>query len=538
MSPILDKIKAANVFKKLTPARIKRAAFAIGLVCVGIVGTLLLTGSPPQATGAQEMASPPKPKRNGRDRNYNGPACFERKARPGEPASYCGDLRSLAAVNIREGQLDIVVKGLTYPWAFEFLSDTDVLVTEFSGTLSRIDTVSQKKTVISGLPEIESGKGQTGLMDVALHPDFGRNNLIYLSYAIKNTSEQFALAISRATLVEDTLTAIQKLIVADPFAPSRSNFGGALMFGDDGYLYIGTGDRSKRNWAQHPDKLTGKILRLGEDGTIPPGNPFVDTKGYHPAIFALGVRNPQGLVQDPLTNTIFEAEHGPMGGDEVNIIEKGANYGWPVVSYGMNYTYNKIGEGQRKEGINEPLFYYLPSLAISPIEIYRGQMFPEWEGDLLVGALKAQLVSKLDNVGSTVLSDTRILNEIKGRIRDIKVARDGSIWLLSQRGELFRLSRTQAETASAAVPPGGRTGQAVYDLVCSTCHSQNLPNMPRLGIAEDWTDRLPKGKEALYQSTIAGINGMPARGLCEDCTDEELKRSVDYMLSTLSPATP
>ncbi|MEO0883163.1 MAG: PQQ-dependent sugar dehydrogenase [Pseudomonadota bacterium] len=463
---------------------------------------------------------------------YNGPACFDRKARPGEPASYCGDLTSLAAVNVREGELDVLVEELKYPWAFEFLTETDIIVTEFSGRLSLIDTTTKEKTLIEGLPEIETGGGQTGLMDVALHPDFKINGLIYISYSIKDPeTDTFALAVSRAVLSDNRLADVEELIVAEPFAPSRSNFGGALMFDDQGFLFIGTGDRSKRNWSQDGKSLTGKILRLEDDGTVPGDNPFIQSYIYHPAIYALGVRNPQGLAHDPVTGLIYETEHGPMGGDEVNIIEAGANYGWPTVTYGMNYTYRPIGEGQRKPGVKEPIFYYLPSLAISPIEIYRGPMFPEWDGDLLVGALKGQTVSKLDKVQTAILSEARILDEIRGRIRDIKVADDGAIWILSQRGKLFRFSRRDPEPEQIALVAGQRSGQQVYDLVCSSCHSQALPGMPRLGVKQDWTARLAKGNEALYQSTRLGLNGMPARGLCDDCTDQELVRAVDYMIA-------
>jgi len=462
-----------------------------------------------------------------------GPECLPvgQKTRPGQPKSYCGGLPTLAAVNIREARLDIVTDKLQLPWAFEFMDDNRVLLTEFKGALKQLNISDGEIVNISGLPEISTGKGQRGLLDVVLHPEFEQNHLIYLSYVIqKPNEERFATAVSRAELIGSRLENVEEIFVAQPFEKSSSNFGGALVYGTDGFLYIGLGDRSKREHAQRGDYTNGKIVRIKDDGTIPGSNPFIDDKnGIHPAIYALGVRNPQGLVQDKITNILYETEHGPMGGDEVNIIRAGRNYGWPVISYGMNYTYEKIGLGTEKDLFEQPLYYYLPSIALSPIEIYRGEMFKEWDGHLLVGGLRARTVSKLDLHNGQIKSEVRILAEVDGRVRDIKVASDGSIWILVEQGKLYRLWR-DARQPTDKVVAGKRTGKQVYLSVCSSCHSQNTPGIPRLAVKEDWQTRIGKGKKVLYANSINGFNAMPEKGQCDDCSDREIRAAVDYMI--------
>lgn len=465
---------------------------------------------------------------------YNGPPCRDKKdVRPGQPKPYCGDLPSLAAVNIREAKLEKVAGGFKYPWAFEFINDKELLLTEFSGRLKRLDIETGKSVDIAGLPEIETGRGQAGLLDVALHPQFGENGLIYFSYAISDGDGRSALAVARGTLGPDQLTGVERIFVALPFGKSNSNFGGALMFDETGHLFITTGDRSIRSHAQHPRLLTGKVLRLNADGSVPDDNPFAGAgDAVNPAIYALGVRNPQGLVLDTPTGTIYETEHGPMGGDEVNVIEAGKNYGWPIITYGANYSYKSIGEGTEKEGLEQPLYYYLPSIAVSPIAIYRGEMFPEWEGDLLVGALKGSAISKLDLVNGRIQSEYTILGELNERIRDIKIATDSSVWILLQTGAIYRLSR-EASPIEADRAVGSRDGEYIYLTVCSTCHSQNTPGVPQISNRADWSERLKKDRTELYINSINGFNAMPEKGFCEDCTDEELKRAVNFIISSV-----
>jgi len=373
---------------------------------------------------------------------------------------------------------------------------------------------------------------------VALHPDFETNQEIYFSYVIRKDGgdgeSRYALAVARAKLAGHKLENVERIFVATPYGKSASNFGGALLFDGGGRLLVAAGDRSVRSDAQHPRLLTGKIIRLNADGSVPEDNPFAQSGGaVDPRIYALGVRNPQGMAIDPASGKLYEAEHGPMGGDEVNLIRPGKNYGWPVISYGLNYTYAPIGEGGVREGLEQPLFYYLPSIAVSPIEIYRGEMFKEWDGDLLVGALKGEAISKLDLVDGRIQSEFQILGELKDRIRDLKVAPDSSIWILLEGGDIYRLSR-EANPVQEKIAIGEREGETIYLTTCSSCHSQNAPGAPQLAKKSDWIERLKKDRKALYDTTMQGKNGMPEKGFCEDCTREEIVRAVNFMINQVN----
>ncbi len=496
--------------KKILTLSVLAAALLLAGVLLSPIG-----GDDPTASG--QLAEGSKRKSN-------------RKA--GQPKPYKGDLPTLALLNIRNAVLDKVYAGLKYPWAMEFISGNELLITEFGGRLLRLDLTSGELREVEGLPEnIATGRGQIGLMDIALHPEFAGNGIIYFSHAVESPDKagRFATAVSMAVLGEQALTEVRQIFVATPFGDSPSNFGGALAFDDKGLLYIGTGDRSSDMQAQRPNALTGKIIRLTDRGRVPADNPFVDDPNTDDRIYALGVRNPQGLVFDRESGQLLETEHGPMGGDEVNRITAGANYGWPVISYGANYNTQKKGLGTALEGLQQPLYYYLPSIAVSPLAVYHGTMFPEWEGHLLVGALKGAQVSKLDLHDGAVIADHRLLDEVKGRIRDIKVAGDGSIYLLVQNGgRVYRLHRDfqSADLEQTAERRGG----TVYKTICATCHSSGAPGVPQLDDVAAWTQRSSKGLDRLYDNTRYGIGDMPAAGLCGNCSERELRAAVDYML--------
>jgi len=496
--------------------------FPIFLVCI-----LVVTGSKAEVSGKKES--------QGEYKSRVGPQCFDKMdRRPGQPLPYCGDLPTLAALNVREADLEIVSGKLKKPWAFEFLNDNTVLVTEFGGRLKKLDLSTKAIDEISGLVDISTGGGQRGLLDVAVHPEFASNQLIYYSFVKKSPDQDsYTTALARARLVGAELHDVEEIFLALPYAGNSSNFGGAILFDDEGLLFFATGDRAVAKRAQDTLALNGKIVRLNDDGSIPVDNPFVGDEKYHPAIYAYGVRNPQGLVQDKETKIIYETEHGPMGGDEVNIVEAGKNYGWPTISYGMNYGYFPTGEGTVKDGLEQPFFFYLPSLAISPIEVYRGDMFPEWEGDLLVGTLAGRTISKLHLVEGRIQSESRMLSEVRERIRDIKVATDGSIFVLGQSGKLFRLSREKPNSAPVRV--GARSGKEVYESVCSSCHSRAVIGVPQFGVASDWIIQRDKPKPELMKNVISGLNDMPEKGNCADCTDAELALTVEYMLESLEP---
>jgi len=452
--------------------------------------------------------------------------------RPGNPTPYTGDLLSVAQLNVRDAVVEQLLKGLKFPWAFEFISPEDLLITTLHDGMWRFNIKTRKLTEIQGLPKIPGGRNQIGLMDVALHPDFGANGRIYITHAVSGeTPNTLAMALTTATLEKDSLLGVTQLLIATPFGKSPSNFGGALAFDDQGYLYVATGDRSDRDKAQAGQHLTGKVLRLLDDGGVPTDNPFVGDPTVDNRIFALGVRNPQGLVFDHKTGALFETEHGPMGGDEINVIRAGANYGWPVITYGANYTTQRIGLGTYGEGYEQPLFYYLPSVAVSPITVYRGEMFTEWDGDLLVGSLKGSKVHKLDLVDGQIKSEQRMLNELKGRIRDIKVAADGSLFfLLQNQGRIFRLYRS-ADLDSTELPLE-RPARTVYELVCRSCHGPGAISHPELADKDTWQTRLNADPKLLLERVLNGYGSMPAKGACDACTDDEISAALDHMLAT------
>lgn len=449
-------------------------------------------------------------------------------AKLGVPPAYTGDLTSLSAVNIRDAHIELVLDGLNRPWAFEFLDPAEVLISEIEGRLLRYRFGEPAAVEITGLPKIATSQDQTGLLDVAIHPQYAKNRRIYFSYAVVDPAVDgyFLTKVSTAVLAESELTEIQTVIEAGPYGWSPSNFGGAMAFDTDGMLYISIGDRSEHDLSQRGDRLQGKILRLHDDGSTPADNPFVDDPEIDDRIYALGVRNAQGLDFDSSTGHLYESEHGPLGGDEVNRIVRGGNYGWPTITYGRTYAMEKLGEGTHAAGMRQPLFYYLPSIATSPLLVYRGSMFPEWDGDILVGALKGQHISWLDLDGDQIRSEFPILGELNSRIRDIKTAADGSIYILTQTGALQRLHRPPVtDTPAAAVDPA-----LVYTLVCAGCHDNGAYQAPNPSLASDWDQILKQPLEITYRHTIEGKGNMPVRGLCEICTDEHLRATVDFLL--------
>ncbi|MDX1381566.1 MAG: PQQ-dependent sugar dehydrogenase [Xanthomonadales bacterium] len=451
-----------------------------------------------------------------------------------EVVGYEGELESLALLNVRDARLDAVITGLERPWAFEFTGPGEALITETGGRLLRADLATGEVTEIRGLPEIEATFDQQGLLDLVLHPGFENNRRIYFSHvrADPEAPKLSALVVSAAVLEGDALADVTPILVVEPFGWAPANYGGALAFDEAGFLYVTVGDRSELNHAQRGDRLEGKVLRLHDDGRAPDDNPFDGQPGYDSRVYALGLRNPQGLDFDPDTGHLYASEHGPMGGDEVNRIEAGGNYGWPELTYGRNYTGEAIGSGTHADGMIQPLWYYLPSLAVSPLAVYRGDLFPEWDGHLLVGALRGQHVSKLALDGDVVRSEQAMLIEIDDRIRDIRVHPDGSIWVLAQQGVLYRLSREPTEPA----PRAPDDTSWVYPLVCSGCHDSGAYGAPVLSDRDAWTGVLARPRAEVHRRVIEGHGAMPARGLCDLCSDEHLRAVTDEMLERANPA--
>jgi len=334
-----------------------------------------------------------------------------------------------------------VVRGLEHPWGLAFLPDGRMLVTERPGRLRVVGADGKlDPTPVAGLPSVEEF-GQGGLLDVVLHPKFKENGLVYLSYAARGQGG-VGTEVARGRLQGNQLVDVRTIFRADPKSGGGRHFGSRLVFDRQGLLYITLGDRGEQDRAQKLDDHAGKIVRLTDDGRIPDDNPFRGKAGAKPEVYSLGNRNVQGAALHPQSGALWAQEHGPQGGDEVNVIRAGANYGWPVITYGVNYGIGtKIGEGTEKPGMAQPIWKWVPSIAPSGMAFYEGDKFPKWKGDLFVGALKDRLLVRLKLDGERVAREERMLRDSLGRIRDVRAGPDGYLYLLtdSSDGALVRL---------------------------------------------------------------------------------------------------
>ena len=313
-------------------------------------------------------------------------------------------------------------------WGMAFLPDGQMLVTELEGNLRLLGPGGKPSDPLRGLPRIEA-YGQGGLMDVALDPDFAANGRIYLSH-ILNAAGDRTTAVSTARLDGGRLRGFETVFVARAAGVTGRHFGSRLRFAPDGTLFVTVGDRGYRPNAQDLDNHAGAVLRLGPDGAAAPGNPFAGRSGALPEIWSYGHRNPQGLAFDPATGRLWSQEHGPRGGDEVNLVRRGRNYGWPVITYGRNYSGTKITDETARPGMEQPATYWTPSIAPSGLTVYRGGRFPHWDGNLFVGALRARLLVRLELDGDRVVHEERLLTDFGNRIRDVRTGPDGLIYLL------------------------------------------------------------------------------------------------------------
>jgi len=356
--------------------------------------------------------------------------------------------RAEAAVTLKTSKtqahmvkLVILTDRLDFPWGLAFLPDGRMLVTERPGRLRIVHPDgSTQREPIKGLPPIVE-IGQGGLMDVALHPGFAQNQLVYLSYAAQGDGG-VGTEVLRGRLNGDRLEDVRVIFRMQPKSRSGVHFGSRLTFDGDGHLFITLGDRGAKDRAQKLDDHAGSIIRINDDGSIPSDNPFANRDGVRPEIYAYGNRNVQGAALHPGTGELWIHEHGPQGGDELNIVRAGANYGWPVISYGVNYGVGtRIGEGTQKTGMEQPLQVWVPSIAPSGMAFYTGDKFPKWKDNLLVGALRGRALVRLVLDGDRVVSEERMLTNDLGRIRDVRVGPDGLIYLLidSDHGLLVRV---------------------------------------------------------------------------------------------------
>lgn len=330
-----------------------------------------------------------------------------------------------------------IADGLDYPWAVAFLPDGDFLVTTRGGKLWRVGP-DNRKTEIGGLPDNIVARRQGGLFDVILHPDFAQNDIIYLSYNGKGEGGH-GTEIARAALRDDKLENLRVIFAAQPKMRSDVHFGGRLLL-HDGYLYLTLGDRMNMQGAQDTATHWGGIVRLHEDGSIPPDNPFAAQDGARPELYAIGSRNAQGLAVAP-DGTIWFHEHGPQGGDELNILAAGANYGWPAVTYGIDYDGRTISSLTERADITPPVQHWVPSIAPSGLTIYDGDKFPYWRGDILAGALAGRHVRHLGLENRKVVAQDKLYPAGEERVRDIRTGPDGYIYLLtdSAKGRLIRV---------------------------------------------------------------------------------------------------
>ncbi len=338
-------------------------------------------------------------------------------------------------------QLVKISSGLEHPWSLAFLPDGSMLVTERPGRLRRIVKGRLDPEPVAGVPQVYAS-GQGGLLDVVPHPDFDENRLIYLSYASPGKGGgTTAVAVGR--LVDNRLEDVKELYVALPHTRGGRHFGSRLVL-SEGYIFVTVGERGDPDRAQALDDPAGSVIRLHEDGRIPQDNPFVADADARPEIYTYGNRNPQGMTQDPVSGQLYLVEHGPLGGDELNLIEPGVNYGWPIITYGRSYSGFKIGEGTHKKGMAQPVHYWVPSISPSGLMIYDGDAFANWRGSFFIGALSGRLLDRLEVRKGKVVFEERLLEDWGHRVRDVRQGPDGLIYLLtdSRNGILLRLEPT------------------------------------------------------------------------------------------------
>jgi glucose/arabinose dehydrogenase len=337
--------------------------------------------------------------------------------------------------------VQVVAAGLEFPWSLAFLPDGRMLVTERPGRLRIIAVDGSLSPPVSGVPAVHATR-QGGLLDVVLDPAFADNQRVYLSYAEPGEAGTAGTAVARGRLAGGALEDVEVIYRQVPKVEGPAHFGSRLVFASDGTLFVTQGDRySQKDGAQALDNDFGKTVRIHPDGSIPADNPFVKTAGARPEIWSYGHRNMQGAAIHPETGRLWTHEHGAMGGDELNIDEPGRNYGWPIITWGINYNGLPIGEGTTKPGMEQPLTYWKPSIAPSGMAFYTGDRFPAWRGDLFVGSLKFGYLNRIELDGSRIVAQHKLLAERNARIRSVRNGPDGYLYVTtdSPKGDVLRL---------------------------------------------------------------------------------------------------
>ena len=369
------------------------------------------------------------------------------EAAPASTPAAAGEPARTLATEKGEARLSVIARGLAHPWALAPLPDGGFLVTERGGALRRVSADGDVSAPLAGVPDV-SARGQGGLLDVVLAPDFAQSRRIYLSYAEPGEDGLAGTSAAYATLGEAGLEDVTVFYRQEPKVNAENHYGSRFAFDGQGHVFISQGERTMRMMSQELDKLQGKLVRLNLDGSVPEDNPFVGQDGARPEIWSYGHRNSQGLAIDPRTGTLWEVEHGPRGGDEVNLPQPGKNYGWPIVTHGINYSGQPIPEavGKEKEGMEPPHFVFEVSPGLSGMAFYTGQAGKPWNDSLFLGALAQRNLIRLQLEGDRVVAEERLLQDLGERIRDVRVAADGNLYLVTDEedGKLLKLEPPQA----------------------------------------------------------------------------------------------
>jgi aldose sugar dehydrogenase len=345
-------------------------------------------------------------------------------------------------------KVETVAAGLRYPWGLQFLPDGRLLVTERSGELRIVTKAGAIGPPVEGVPTVMT-VGQGGLLDVALAPDFSTSFLIYLSYSEPRDGFKNGTSVARAKLVLEKdggrLDGLSVIFQQQPAVASTFHFGSRIVFAPDGSLFVTTGERNfAKSESQNAGNHIGKVIHILPDGTPAPGNPQKD--GWDPKVWSIGHRNIQGAAIDPVSGQLWTVEHGARGGDELNRPEAGKNYGWPIISYGRDYSGVKIGEGTSKPGMEQPIYYWDPSIATSGLAIYTGNVFANWNGNLFVGGLRGAHLARLVVKDGQVIGHERLLDDLAERIRDVRQGPDGALWVLTDDGSDGKILRLVPES--------------------------------------------------------------------------------------------